>query len=117
MNQAVGGIAPMINQRSKRGQAMKADVVTVRCKACQTPLQVPAGGKRLCACGTWVAAPPPAPVATAADDEPVLVAKPEQTRIPTATAVPPPIPTAAPAAGAPVATSWPRLEGDLSAIA
>jgi len=79
---------------------MKSDVVTVRCKACQTPLQIPTGGKRLCACGTWVAAPAQA-------DEPVIAAKLE---LPTASAAPPPLPTAAPA------TSWPRIEGDLSAI-
>jgi len=86
---------------------MKSDVVTVRCKACQTPLQVPAGGKRLCACGTWVAAPPSVPVA----EEPVIIVKPEESRPPVATVVPPAIPTATPAA-----TSWPRIEGDLSAI-
>ncbi len=82
---------------------MKSDVVTVRCKACQTPLQVPAGGKRLCACGTWVAAP--------AAEEPTLVVKPDEPR---QSAAPPPIPTAA--AAPPQATSWPRIEGDLSAI-
>jgi MoxR-like ATPase len=86
---------------------MKSDVVTVRCKACQTPLQVPAGGKRLCACGTWVAAPPSVPVA----EEPVIIVKPEESRPPLATVAPPAIPTATPAA-----TSWPRIEGDLSAI-
>jgi len=39
------------------------DFATVRCKQCNTPLQVPVGGKRLCACGSWVAAAavPPAP--------------------------------------------------------
>jgi MoxR-like ATPase len=86
---------------------MKSDVVTVRCKACQTPLQVPAGGKRLCACGTWVAAPPSVPAA----EEPVIIVKPEESRPPLATVAPPAIPTATPAA-----TSWPRIEGDLSAI-
>jgi MoxR-like ATPase len=84
---------------------MKSDVVTVRCKACQTPLQVPAGGKRLCACGTWVAAPPAVPAA----EEPVVVVKPEETRA--APAAPPSMPTATS-----TATSWPRIEGDLSAI-
>jgi MoxR-like ATPase len=88
---------------------MKADVVTVRCKACQTPLQVPVGGKRLCACGTWVAAPPAVPAA----EEPVIVVKPEEPRMPVATAAPAAIPTAT---SAPAVTSWPRIEGDLSAI-
>src|SRR6516162_5818485 len=86
---------------------MKSDVVTVRCKACQTPLQVPAGGKRLCACGTWVAAPPSVPVA----EEPVIVVKPEESRPPVATVAPTAVPTATHAPA-----SWPRIEGDLSAI-
>src|SRR5438128_969291 len=90
---------------------MKSDVVTVRCKACQTPLQVPSGGKRLCACGTWVAAPPSMTVA----EEPIVVVKPEESRPPVATAAPAAtIPTAAPAPSA--GTAWPRIEGDLSAI-
>ena len=84
------------------------DVSTVQCKVCHTPLQVPAGGKRLCACGTWVAAPvasapPPLPV-----EEPVILARAEEPR---------PAPVAKPAlAAVPTATSWPRIEGDLSAI-
>jgi MoxR-like ATPase len=87
---------------------MKPDVVSVRCSSCNTPLQVPVGGKRLCACGSWVAAtaaaPPPIP------DEPVVVesepAAPPMAKVARATSVP----TATPA------TSWPRIEGDLSAI-
>jgi MoxR-like ATPase len=90
---------------------MKADVVTVRCKACQTPLQVPAGGKRLCACGTWVAAPA-APLVSA--EEPVIVVKPEEPYRPPVAAAAPPIPTATPAPAQPA--NWPRIEGDLSAI-
>ncbi len=36
---------------------MKNDaLVTVRCKNCNTTVQIPAGGKRLCACGTWLSA-------------------------------------------------------------
>jgi MoxR-like ATPase len=83
---------------------MKPEFITVRCK-CGTPLQVPTGGKRLCACGSWVAAPPPVRLS----EEPVVVT--EEGRPPVATAAPP-IPTAASAG----ATSWPRIEGDLSAI-
>ncbi len=90
---------------------MKADVVTVRCKACQTPLQVPAGGKRLCACGTWVAAPPAVVV-----DEPIALARTEEMRPPIVTVTPTVIPTASAAPAAQAPTSWPRIEGDLSAI-
>ena len=85
---------------------MKSDVVTVRCKNCHTPLQIPPGGKRLCACGTWVAAP------QAAVEEPIIVA--QEDAAPTAGSKPPPMPTASVAP--PVAASWPRIEGDLSAI-
>ena len=79
---------------------MKPDFVTVRCK-CGTHLQIPPGGKRLCACGTWVAAP------TA--EEPIVVAKLDEPR-PAVATMAPPLPSAQPA------TSWPRIEGDLSAI-
>jgi MoxR-like ATPase len=66
---------------------MKNDsLVSVRCKTCGTTAQIPVGGKRLCACGTWLAGSvEEAPRAEAAAD---------------------------PAA----AKAWPRLEGDLSAI-
>jgi MoxR-like ATPase len=48
---------------------MKNDsLVTVRCKTCGTTAQIPAGGKRLCGCGTWLAAVEEAPVAEAPAD-------------------------------------------------
>jgi MoxR-like ATPase len=66
---------------------MKNDApVTVRCKQCGSTAQVPPGGKRLCACGTWLSA-------AAAVEEPL---------------------TETAAEGG--AKAWPRLEGDLSAI-
>src|ERR1051326_2037542 len=34
-------------------------LVTVECKNCGLPLKVPAGGRRLCGCGTWLAAEEP----------------------------------------------------------
>src|SRR5262245_55727255 len=72
---------------------MKPEVpVTVRCKNCGTAVQIPPGGKRLCACGTWLSAAGPA-------------AAPE---------APPPV--AQPAEAAPTAKVLPRIEGDLSAI-
>ena len=37
---------------------MNAPVATIRCQTCSTFLQIPPGGKRLCGCGSWVAAPP-----------------------------------------------------------
>src|SRR6516225_2750625 len=68
---------------------MKSELVTVRCK-CGLTAQIPAGGKRLCACGKWLTAE--IPVATVAPElEPVEVTP----------------------AGGP---GWPRIEGDLSAI-
>jgi MoxR-like ATPase len=55
-------------------------------------VQVPAGGRRLCGCGTWLSGDEPMPVAELADeDEPAIL-------------------DAAPT------ESWPRIEGDLSAI-
>jgi len=65
---------------------MKSELVTVRCK-CGLTAQIPAGGKRLCACGKWLTAEETVPV----ELEPV---------------------EAAPAGG----PGWPRIEGDLSAI-
>src|SRR5207237_3544325 len=62
---------------------MKIELVTVRCK-CGLTAQIPAGGKRLCACGKWLTAEE-----VVADAEPV---------------------DAAPAGG----LGWPRIEGDLS---
>ena len=65
----------------------------IRCKNCGLMVQVPAGGRRLCGCGTWLSADDPLPAAEPIleEEEPVLL-------------------EAAPA------ESWPRIEGDLSAI-
>src|SRR5262249_25057887 len=64
----------------------------IRCKTCGLMVQVPAGGRRLCGCGTWLSGDEPMPVAEViGEDEPaVLDAAPSE--------------------------SWPRIEGDLSAI-
>ncbi len=95
-----------------------SNVFTVQCKACHTPLQVPAGGKRLCACGTWVAAPTaaatPPPLPAADEPVPVIVTRAEEPR-PAPASIPAAKPAPTPPA-APAATSWPRIEGDLSAI-
>ncbi|HZZ78229.1 MAG TPA: AAA family ATPase, partial [Gemmataceae bacterium] len=91
---------------------MKPDVVSVRCSSCNTPLQVPVGGKRLCACGSWVAATAPPRPPMPVNDEPVVVVEPEPATPPMAkVAKATNVPSATPAA-----TSWPRIEGDLSAI-
>ena len=67
---------------------MKNELVSVRCK-CGLTAQIPVGGKRLCACGTWLTAEAPVAVIAPDDDaEPAV-------------------------AGGP---TWPRIEGDLSAI-
>jgi MoxR-like ATPase len=60
---------------------------TIRCKNCGLPVQVPAGGRRLCGCGAWLSGDEPAIEVV----EPVLEAD-------------------------EVAEPWPRIEGDLSAI-
>jgi MoxR-like ATPase len=60
---------------------------TIRCKNCGLPVQVPAGGRRLCGCGAWLSG-----------DEPAIE-------------VVEPVPEADE-----VAEPWPRIEGDLSAI-
>jgi MoxR-like ATPase len=59
----------------------------IRCKNCGLLMQVQAGGRRLCGCGAWLSG----------DDVDVVEAVPE-----TVEAVP--------------GESWPRIEGDLSAI-
>jgi MoxR-like ATPase len=64
---------------------MKSDaLITVRCKNCGTSAQIPAGGKRLCGCGTWLSA-------HTEEDAPVVELGTD-------------------------GKTWPRLEGDLSAI-
>jgi MoxR-like ATPase len=59
----------------------------IRCKNCGLQVQVPPGGRRLCGCGSWLSG----------DDVPVVEPLPE-----VGEAVP--------------SESWPRIEGDLSAI-
>ncbi|HZY83309.1 MAG TPA: AAA family ATPase, partial [Gemmataceae bacterium] len=63
----------------------------IRCKTCGLMVQVPAGGRRLCGCGSWLSG-----------DEPVLaeVAEPALDVL----------------EAAPADQPWPRIEGDLSAI-
>jgi MoxR-like ATPase len=64
--------------------------VSVRCPKCGNSLNVPAGGKRLCACGTWVSSE---------------------------TMAPPPPPVGGPEGPMPSdRAQWPKIEGDLSAI-
>lgn len=66
--------------------------VSVRCPKCGNSLNVPVGGKRLCACGTWVSseatAPPPPPATPLAEG---LMPGSDKAQ-------------------------WPKIEGDLSAI-
>src|SRR5579872_5129747 len=63
----------------------------IRCKNCGLMVQVPAGGRRLCGCGSWLSG-----------DEPVLAEVAE--------------PTLDVVEAAPADQPWPRIEGDLSAI-
>src|SRR3954454_17593394 len=73
---------------------MKNDpvVVAATCPNCQRALQVPQGGKRLCSCGSWVAAATP------------------PSQMPSGELV------EGDAAPEGSAGAWPRIEGDLSAI-
>jgi MoxR-like ATPase len=87
---------------------MKPETVSAACPKCGTIMQVPVGGKRLCACGAWIvgeAKKPDAPLGAAAASAP----PPLPSAIPVATAAPasPSMPT--PSAG-------PRIESDLAAI-
>jgi MoxR-like ATPase len=69
---------------------MKPETVSVTCAKCGVVVAVPVGGKRLCGCGTWLAGD--APRATVALVEEPVVLTPGEMR------------------------SWPKIEGDLSAI-
>jgi MoxR-like ATPase len=61
----------------------------VRCQTCGLVVQVPVGGRRLCGCGTWLSS----------EFDEIEV-----------------IPDEAAAEPVPAADSWPRIEGDVSAI-
>ena len=65
----------------------------IRCKTCGLNVQVPAGGRRLCGCGTWLSG----------DEANLPVAEPiVEEELPVLEATP--------------TEAWPRIEGDLSAI-
>jgi MoxR-like ATPase len=86
---AAGAGATTIRPEGERANLMKKateQTVTVQCTTCGLTVQVPAGGKRLCGCGTWLSGDKPAEAPV--ELEPVL----EDNR------------------------RWPRLEGDLAAI-
>src|SRR5438132_1336969 len=63
----------------------------IRCKNCGLMVQVPAGGRRLCGCGSWLSGDEPQVAEVAEPELDVLEA-------------------------APADQPWPRIEGDLSAI-
>jgi MoxR-like ATPase len=64
----------------------------IRCKTCGLMVQVPAGGRRLCGCGTWLSGDDAMPIAEPIHEE------------------------EAPTLEAASSEGWPRIEGDLSAI-
>src|SRR5579859_5827380 len=76
--------------------------VPVQCPNCGLTVKVPAGGRRLCGCGTWLSATDPPPRATAAVADAVGVETGEPAEPVEATPLP--------------GQRWPRIEGDLSAI-
>src|SRR3954468_23940621 len=82
------GASPILKEQRARGMNKGSDqTVTVKCVKCGLTVQVPAGGRRLCGCGTWLSG----------DEIPVVV-------------------EAEPAAVEAEPVRWPRIEGDLSAI-
>ncbi len=64
----------------------------IRCKTCGLMVQVPAGGRRLCGCGTWLSA----------DEADMPVVEPLLEEVEPLEVAP--------------TEAWPRIEGDLSAI-
>jgi MoxR-like ATPase len=77
---------------------------SVKCHTCGLTVQVPAGGRRLCGCGTWLSGDGAKPVAAAAIPAAAVVEKPADVVEIDAT-----LEQAAP--------NWgPRIEGDLAAI-
>ncbi len=107
--------------------------MNVRCRTCGLSVQVPAGGRRLCGCGTWLSAdeeaiPEVEPVEVLPDvlpsvpPQPAPSARPQPAggKPPAATRVPVSSPSAparqAPTGAPPATEGWPRIEGDLSAI-
>src|SRR5689334_16042055 len=75
----------------------------IRCKTCGLLVQVPAGGRRLCGCGNWLAGdePPASPSMTGASVRAAVPLEEDEDDMPVV---------------APVGENWPRIEGDLSAI-
>ncbi len=75
----------------------------IRCKTCGLLVQVPAGGRRLCGCGTWLSGdePPASPSMTGASVRAAVPLEEDENDMPVAV---------------PTGEGWPRIEGDLSAI-
>jgi MoxR-like ATPase len=89
--------------------------MNVRCKTCGLLVQVPAGGRRLCGCGTWLSgSDEPIPVLEPVEETPLARSAPPP--MPAPRVAPTPVPPVAPAATAAPGEAWPRIEGDLSAI-
>jgi MoxR-like ATPase len=85
-------------EQQARGMNQANDqAVTVQCGKCGLSVQVPAGGRRLCGCGTWLSGDQAAKAADAGT-------------------VPPPSAAMPGLGGARDGGAWPRIEGDLSAI-
>src|SRR5690349_9973994 len=76
----------------------------IRCKTCGLLVQVPAGGRRLCGCGTWLSGDEPAaaPLPAAVPVMTAVSADVEEDDLPVVASASP--------------ENWPRIEGDLSAI-
>ena len=95
--------------------------MNIRCKTCGLLVLVPAGGRRLCGCGTWLSAVEEEPIPLLEAVEEIPVAKPPPPGGPRAVPTPRPVAVAVPAPPPPepqhsADEPWPRIEGDLSAI-
>src|SRR3954469_23368603 len=72
---------------------------SIRCRSCGLLVQVPAGGRRLCGCGTWLSS----------EDAPAAQAAPAGQGVPV-------LGPGGPRDASPSYDTGPRIEGDLSAI-
>lgn len=87
--------------------------MNIRCKTCGLMVQVPTGGRRLCGCGSWLTADEPntTPESKIPPSPSLAASEPQVPLTPSSS------PSFSPEGRAnSTGESWPRIEGDLSAI-